>query len=154
MPILSNPRHEAFAQARAKGALLEDAYQDAGFVPGHGHASRLALKSEVAARIAEIRAEDQDVSAATGRGLLAALLRVARAAEALDTAAGVREARLTLMEIETLRLRIAMESNNDRRLMLDELKYKEKPWRRPDDLPVHRPRRWPKTANPCPRDAR
>jgi phage terminase small subunit len=41
MPVLDNPRHEAFAQARAKGARLEQAYEEAGFAPGNGHASRL-----------------------------------------------------------------------------------------------------------------
>ena len=42
MPILQNPRHEAFAQSRSRGALLDEAYEHAGFIPGHGHASRLA----------------------------------------------------------------------------------------------------------------
>ena len=40
MPQLENLRHEAFAQARAKGARLDDAYEDAGFAPSNGHASR------------------------------------------------------------------------------------------------------------------
>ena len=48
MPALRDPRHEAFAQARAKGALLIDAYESAGFVRHRGHPSRLALKREVA----------------------------------------------------------------------------------------------------------
>jgi hypothetical protein len=50
MPVLENPRHEAFAQARARGALLNDAYESAGFVLLKGHPSRLAYRAEVAER--------------------------------------------------------------------------------------------------------
>jgi phage terminase small subunit len=57
MPALPNFRQEAFAQARAKGERLEDAYEDAGYTPARGNASRLAARPEVADRIAEIRAE-------------------------------------------------------------------------------------------------
>ena len=64
MPLLKNPRHEAFAHARAKGALLDDAYEDAGFAPGNGHASRLAQRPEVAGRIAELRALQSDLGEA------------------------------------------------------------------------------------------
>ena len=39
MPTLRNPRQEAFAQARAGGALLDDAYEAAGFAPGNRHAA-------------------------------------------------------------------------------------------------------------------
>jgi hypothetical protein len=46
MPTLRNPRREAFAQARAGGALLDDAYEAAGFAPGNRHASRLAGRPE------------------------------------------------------------------------------------------------------------
>jgi len=50
MPILQNARHEIFAQSRAKGARLEDAYEDAGFIPGNGHAGKLAQRPEVSER--------------------------------------------------------------------------------------------------------
>ena len=48
--------HNAFAQARAGGALLDDAYEIAGFVPGHRHASRLAKLPELAERIGKLLA--------------------------------------------------------------------------------------------------
>lgn len=48
MPILQNRRHEAFAQARAKGALLKAAFEDAGFAPDASHASRLGREPGVA----------------------------------------------------------------------------------------------------------
>ncbi len=57
MPALPNFRQEAFAQRRAKGARLEDAYEDAGYTPSRSAASRLAARPEIADRIAELRAE-------------------------------------------------------------------------------------------------
>ena len=47
MPALQNPRYEAFARARAKGALLIDAYESAGFVRHRGLASGLASSGPV-----------------------------------------------------------------------------------------------------------
>ena len=98
MPILQNPRHEAFAQARARGARLEDAYEDAGYVQGNGHASRLAIKPEVAERIAEIKAARADEEEVSSAMVKTALIRMAKTGEALKTAAAIREARLTMME--------------------------------------------------------
>ena len=102
MAILQNPKHEIFAQSRAKGAMLEDAYEDAGFTPGHGHASKLAQRPEVTGRIAELRVEEAQMADASPRAVIAALLRVAKASEALATPAGVKEARLTLLEVSRL----------------------------------------------------
>ncbi len=56
MPILDNPRHEAFAQAFAAGATADEAYAQAGFKADRGHASRLASTDNVRARVEEIRA--------------------------------------------------------------------------------------------------
>jgi hypothetical protein len=55
VPTLANPRYEAFAQPRAKGAFLDDACERAGFVLHNGHPRRLAGRAEVADCIAEIR---------------------------------------------------------------------------------------------------
>ena len=55
MPVLKNPRHEAFAQARAAGKGYEEAYASAGFKPHPGNAYRLSKKEEVLRRIAEIQ---------------------------------------------------------------------------------------------------
>jgi hypothetical protein len=101
MPVLKNPRHETFAQLRAKGAGLEDAYEDAGFAPYKGNASRLASQDLVAERIAELRAElvDQAVNHST---IIAALMRIAKTSEDLNTPEGAREARATLLEADRL----------------------------------------------------
>jgi len=114
MPILQHPRHEAFAQARAKGARLDDAYEDAGFTPGNGHASRLAYRKEVAERIAELRALQTEVSDAGALAVIAALLRIAKAGEALASPAGVKEARLTLLEAWRLNNGMAADRAADR----------------------------------------
>lgn len=55
MPILPNPRHEAFAQALAKGKSADEAYQMAGFKPDRGNASRLTANDSVQARVAELQ---------------------------------------------------------------------------------------------------
>ncbi|MBW3099243.1 hypothetical protein [Pseudohoeflea coraliihabitans] len=54
MPTLSNQRHEAFAQALAKGKSATDAYKMAGYKPDYGAASRLSGNVKVKARVAEL----------------------------------------------------------------------------------------------------
>ena len=54
MPVLSNPKHEAFAQGLAKGRSQAEAYAEAGYKPSEPHASRLASSGKVAARVAEL----------------------------------------------------------------------------------------------------
>jgi hypothetical protein len=115
MPLLANLRHETFARARANGALLDDAYEDAGFTPGHGHASRLAWRPEVAERTAELRAAQADLAEANPQAVIAALLRIAKASEAQATPAGVKEARLTLLEACRLGGELARDRAHERR---------------------------------------
>ncbi len=102
MPTLPNPRQEAFAQARAGGALLDDAYEIAGFVPGHRHASRLAKLPEVAERIGELLAARTDVKEADTRTVIAALLRLAETASTTNNPAAIQEARHVLREAHSL----------------------------------------------------
>lgn len=54
MPVLPNPRHESFAQARATGKSADDAYAQAGFRPHRGNAHRLSTNESVKRRVAEI----------------------------------------------------------------------------------------------------
>jgi phage terminase small subunit len=56
MPILSNARHERFAQELAKGASQIEAYRIAGYEPIEANASRLIRNDKVAARVAELKA--------------------------------------------------------------------------------------------------
>lgn len=55
MPVLRNARHEAFAQALAKGKTADEAYQLAGFKPNRGNASTLKAKQNIAERIIELK---------------------------------------------------------------------------------------------------
>lgn len=54
MPVLKNPKHEAFAQAIAEGKPQLEAYIQAGYKASEPHASRLASDGKVATRVAEI----------------------------------------------------------------------------------------------------
>ncbi len=114
MPLLPNPRHEAFAQARAQGARLEIAYEDAGFAAGQGHASRLAAQPDIVERIAEIREEQADLQAARPQAVIAALLKVAKACESVGSPAAIKEARLTLLEVERLRQNLDLNRETER----------------------------------------
>ena len=107
MPALLDPRHEAFAQARARGALLIDAYESAGFVRHRGHPSRLACKAEVADRIAELRALQTDLEETSPTGLLASLRRIIKAGEASDNPTLVNAARLAIVDASRLHSELA-----------------------------------------------
>lgn len=54
MPILSNARHERFAQAIALGKSASEAYVIAGYEANDGNASRLNGNEKVVSRVAEI----------------------------------------------------------------------------------------------------
>jgi hypothetical protein len=115
MPLLDNARHEAFAQAGAKGVRMEDAYEDAGFAPGNGHASRFAGRPAILARIAELRAQQTDIAEAGAHAVIAALLRVAKAGEATLTPAAIKEVRPTLLAIDRLRENLELDRDAERR---------------------------------------
>jgi Terminase small subunit len=56
MPILSNPRHEQFAQGLATGKSATEAYKDAGYKGDRTAACRLAANVNVKARVQELQA--------------------------------------------------------------------------------------------------
>ena len=55
MPILKNPRHEAFAQALARGMSAAAAYGEVGFKPHRHNAATLARMKHISARVAELQ---------------------------------------------------------------------------------------------------
>ncbi len=114
MPVLQNPRHEAFAKARAGGVCLQDAYEDAGFVSSAAHASRLASQPEVAERIAELRRDRAAANDASPEAIIAALVRMGTDADAAKTPAGIKEARQALVEAYRLRKELAYDRFCDR----------------------------------------
>jgi hypothetical protein len=58
MPALANSRHEAFAQALARGLSISAAYVEAGYRPNRGNAHTLAKQNKsISKRVEEIQAE-------------------------------------------------------------------------------------------------
>jgi hypothetical protein len=114
MPILQNPQHESFAQARAKGAGLQDAFEDAGYASDRSHACRLAKRDDVAARVAELRLAREKAEACEPQMIIDALVRMARDGEGLKTAVGLKEARINLLEANRLRIELTSSRNIER----------------------------------------
>jgi len=54
MPVLTNARHETFAQALAGGKTAAQAYVLAGYKPNDGNAGRLKANPRITARVSEI----------------------------------------------------------------------------------------------------
>lgn len=59
MPVLANPKHEAFCKAIANGLKMVDAYEAAGYLRSPSAASQLNNRPEVQSRIAELISERQ-----------------------------------------------------------------------------------------------
>jgi len=73
VPVLRNAKHEAFAQALAKGRSQEDAYADAGFKPHRQNASRLMTNDDVRRRVEEIKGRIAEKAEWTAADRLSAL---------------------------------------------------------------------------------
>lgn len=54
MPVLSNPRHELFAQSLATGKSATEAYRLAGYEGDRRNAARLATNDDIADRVEEL----------------------------------------------------------------------------------------------------
>ena len=55
MPVLENPKHEAFAQALAKGKTADEAYQLAGYAANRGNATRMKANESILGRVTELQ---------------------------------------------------------------------------------------------------
>lgn len=71
MPVLDNPKHEAFAQALAKGNTATDAYVQAGYKPNQPNAARLISNDMVKARVAELQSKAAERAVLTVETLIA-----------------------------------------------------------------------------------
>lgn len=71
MPILSNARHERFAQEIAKGKSQAEAYANAGYEPSEPNASRLTRNDKVQARVAELQGRTAIRAEVTAASLIA-----------------------------------------------------------------------------------
>jgi hypothetical protein len=89
MPTIKNPRHEAFAQALARGLSASAAYGEVGFRPHRANAATLARKKHISVRVAEIQAEQLAIhhqataeAAASAKVTIEGLIAEAEAARA------------------------------------------------------------------------
>ena len=57
MSSLKNPKHEAFAQAKARGSGSSAAYTAAGYACNRGNAARMNANESIRARVAELQAQ-------------------------------------------------------------------------------------------------
>ena len=70
MPVLSNARHERFAQAIAEGKTFIEAHEIAGFKPNDGNASKMASRPEIQDRVKEITGISAKNTGVTLEGLI------------------------------------------------------------------------------------
>lgn len=102
MPALSNPKHERFAQALAKGETADAAYVIAGYEENRGNATRLKANESVEARVAEILERAAMRAEITVAGISERLLMIADKGEKLAEASGLSVARASLMDVAKL----------------------------------------------------
>lgn len=106
MRKLENARREAYAQARARGVPICDAYIAAGY-KGRKHASRLNRIETVIQRIEELR-DDMPWGGTLELAPVVSLLgKAAERAVDLKTAASLVAARGLLVEVAKLKIRLA-----------------------------------------------
>jgi phage terminase small subunit len=73
MGILTNPRHELFAQELAKGKSASEAYTVAGYRPCRQNAARLMSNDDIRARLAELQTQAARSTAITVESICAEL---------------------------------------------------------------------------------
>lgn len=71
MPVLSNPRHERFAQELAKGKTADEAYEAAGYAANRGNATRLKANESVLKRLSELQSRTAERAVVTAESLIA-----------------------------------------------------------------------------------
>lgn len=102
MPALTNPKHERFAQALAKGETATAAYELAGYEPNDGNAARLKGNDRIEARVAEILERAATRAEITVASISDRLLKIAEKCERTSEANKLGVARATLMDVAKL----------------------------------------------------
>jgi hypothetical protein len=100
MGILTNPRHERFAQALFEGETADEAYVKAGYAKNRGNASRLKANEIVLARLTELQAEAASKSKVTVESICRELDEANAVAKAKGQAAA-------MVSAATLRAKLA-----------------------------------------------
>ena len=73
MPVLSNQKHEIFAQELAKGTSASQAFVNAGYSKNDGNASRLNGNEKVRARVLELQTASAEKAGLTVEWVLEGL---------------------------------------------------------------------------------
>lgn len=102
MPILSNAKHERFAQEIAKGATQIEAYVAAGYKAHDGAAARLCGNVRISERVTEILARAATRTEITVANLTERLLAIAKKGEDGTDAPLLSVGRAALMDVAKL----------------------------------------------------
>lgn len=76
MPVLSNPKHERFAQALAQGLSAAAAYVEAGYAKSDSNASRLSGNEKVRSRVDELLTAGAEKAGVTVQRIVDELAKV------------------------------------------------------------------------------
>lgn len=98
MPVLSNQKHEAYAQALAKGKSATEAMREAGYSDPR-NSSRLTKNDEIAARVAELQGMAADRVVVDREWVLAKLIENAKNTQESNPAASNKALELIGKEI-------------------------------------------------------
>lgn len=77
MPLLTNPKHERFAQELAKGLSASAAYVAAGYAKSDSNASRLSSNEKVRTRVQELLQEGAEKAGVTIQRIVDELAKIA-----------------------------------------------------------------------------
>jgi hypothetical protein len=102
MPVLQNAKHEAFAQALAKGKSATEAYTAAGYKGDRTAASRLSTNVNVQARVIELQGRAAERTVITVSSITDRLLKIAEKGEVASDAPLLSVARAALMDAAKL----------------------------------------------------
>jgi hypothetical protein len=123
--VLSNPRHERFAQELAKGKSATEAYGLAGYKPSQPNAARLISNDMIAARVQELLAKAAERAEITVASVTENLRRLALKAEDLGEAPGYSVARAAWVDAAKLN-GLVTEKHEVRTGILDEMSHEER----------------------------
>lgn len=102
MPVLSNARHERFAQELAKGNTADEAYVLAGYKASRANASTLRAKQNVSDRVTELLDRAAVRTEITVASITERLLAIAKKGEASSEAPLLAVGRAALMDAAKL----------------------------------------------------
>lgn len=102
MPVLSNAKHERFAQGLAKGLSQTEAYTEAGYKGDRTAASRLSTNVNVTRRVAELQGKAAIRTEITVASVTERLLAIATKGELSGDAPMLAVARASLMDAAKL----------------------------------------------------